>query len=274
MPSIDWNRHVWQEKYDWDSAGEDWSATWGTSRAEWDNCIYPRIRAFLPANSVLEIAPGFGRWTEYLLPYCGNYVGVDLSERCVVACQNRFADRKNARFFANDGFSLQNIADKSIDFIFSFDSLVHSEDDVINAYLKEFRRILTDDGVAFIHHSNLGAYRSVVTWGNCAAVASRRLAAFRQHVPQRWTAVARTRGLRHCRASSMTGDRFCELADQAGLTCIGQEMIAWLVPYLIDCISIVTLPGSKWERDNIRVKNWKFAAAARSAAAVAKIYDF
>jgi len=54
--------------------------------------------------------------------------------------------------------SLAVAADRSIDLVFSFDSLVHAERDVIGGYLNEFARVLADDGVAFIHHSNTGAY--------------------------------------------------------------------------------------------------------------------
>lgn len=276
MPSIDWNRQEWQERYDWEDAGEEWSGAWGNSGSEWNTCIYPRIKSFLPANSVLEIGPGFGRWTEYLLPYCGTYVGVDLAERCIAACQKRFEHYGNVNFIANDGVSLKNLPDRSVDFIFSFDSLVHAEYDVIGAYLHEFRRVLTSDGVAFVHHSNLGACQAALNLRSCVVMAGRHLTVPSQRFPGLWAAAGRSRiaNLRHARAASMTSERFCELSDQAGLACIGQEVINWIMPYLIDCISIVTSPGSKWERENIRVKNRKFAAAARSAAAIAQLYDF
>jgi hypothetical protein len=43
-----------------------------------------------------------------------------------------------------------------IDFLFSFDSLVHAEQDVIAAYLSQLARKLSP--MASIHHSNIGAY--------------------------------------------------------------------------------------------------------------------
>ena len=48
------------------------------------------------------------------------------------------------------------VEDGSIDFVFSFDSLVHVEADVLDAYLDQLARKLTPDGVGFIHHSNMG----------------------------------------------------------------------------------------------------------------------
>ncbi len=50
------------------------------------------------------------------------------------------------------------VADGSIDFVFSFDSLVHAEEDVIRSYLDQLGQKLRPDGVGFLHHSNLGEY--------------------------------------------------------------------------------------------------------------------
>ena len=40
--------------------------------------ILPRIARFLPAGSMLEIAPGHGRWTAYLREHCDTLAIVDL----------------------------------------------------------------------------------------------------------------------------------------------------------------------------------------------------
>lgn len=51
-------------KYDWKDSGEEWSAPWGNSAAQWFGTILPRTSQCLPAGTILEIAPGFGRWTN------------------------------------------------------------------------------------------------------------------------------------------------------------------------------------------------------------------
>jgi hypothetical protein len=56
------------------------------------------------------------------------------------------------------GKSLSAVADGSIDFAFSFDSLVHFEVDAMESYLRELACKLSADGVAFLDHSNLGEY--------------------------------------------------------------------------------------------------------------------
>src|SRR5437867_5041173 len=70
-------------KSDWKEAGEEWSAPWGSSAAQWAGTILPRIRDFLPTGAILEIAPGFGRWTHYLKDYCQDLWIVDRSSECI-----------------------------------------------------------------------------------------------------------------------------------------------------------------------------------------------
>src|SRR5450756_847707 len=124
MPSIEKNLAEWNEDYSWEDAGDEWSQPWGNSNAQWFGSIYPRIQGFLPAPTILEIAPGFGRWTEFLLQSCDQLIGGDVAPKCVEACTERFADHPGASFFTNDGHSLPMVADSSVDFAFSFDSLV------------------------------------------------------------------------------------------------------------------------------------------------------
>ena len=124
-------------KYDWKEAGEEWSEPWGTSHAQWNGTIFPRIRDCLPVGTILEIAPGFGRWTHYLKDYCERLWAVDKSSECIEECRHRFAADSRVRCYLNDGRSLSMIADGSVDFIFSFDSFVHPDRDVVEAYLRQ-----------------------------------------------------------------------------------------------------------------------------------------
>ena len=157
MPSIKDNLSSWGGSYDWPQQGDEWSVSWGNVETQWHATLLPRIRHFVPAGRILEIAPGYGRWSHFLISCSDQYIGVDLNSNCISACQKRFANAKNATFYVNDGKSLAMVEDGSVDFAFSFDSLVHAEIDVIEAYCHELSRKLSPNGVAFIHHSNLGA---------------------------------------------------------------------------------------------------------------------
>lgn len=269
MPSIEWNRSVWGTAYTWPVLGDEWSAVWGGAETHWFATILPRIHKFLPAEIVLEIAPGHGRWTGYLLPLSSRYIGVDLAESCVATCTQRFGATGNASFFVNDGKSLPMVADRSVDFVFSFDSLVHVEADVIDAYLSELARVLAPDGVGFIHHSNLGEHLPALNFAHLLEKAV-------TPIPPARRALTRLRMISwdHSRARSMTAERFALGCRKAGLDCIGQELIDWghIGRKMIDCFSLVTKPGSRWDRSNVVVKNPNFMDEALSARRISLIY--
>jgi len=270
MPSIEWNRSVWGASYSWPVQGDEWSAVWGGVETHWFATILPRIRRFLPTGTVLEIAPGYGRWTGYLLSSCDRYIGVDLAEACVLGCKQRFSAAGNSAFFSNDGKSLPMIADRSIDFVFSFDSLVHAEADVIDAYMAELSRVLAPDGIAFIHHSNLGAHLRGLSVARWLERAVRRVPPARHLLMH-----LRIVDWDHARARSMTAGRFAEACRNAGLACVGQEIIDWghIGRKMIDCLSLATRPGSRWDRRNVIVNNPNFMDEAFSARRIASVYS-
>jgi Methyltransferase domain len=269
MPSVEWNQSMWGRAYPWPTQGEEWSAVWGGSETQWFATILPRIRKFLPAKLLLEIAPGYGRRTSYLLPSCDKYVGVDVAETCVNACKQRFSTAENANFFATDGKSLSMLADQSVDFVFSFDSLVHVEADVIDAYMIELSRVLPPNGIGFIHHSNLGAYLPSLRVAHLLNKAAGPVPLARQALTSlgiiRWN---------HLRAASMTSERFAIACSKAGLVCVGQELINWgdIGRKMIDCLSLVARPDSRWARANVTVSNPNFMDEAFSAGRIASVY--
>ena len=156
MGSVDENRSHW-EAYDWSGGGEEWSEVWGGSAVQWEGAILPRIRPFLPAGEVLEIASGAGRWSVHLRRFARRLTLVDLSEPAIAACRTKFAGDPNVRCFRNDGRDLSMVGDRTVDFVFSFDSLVHCELPELEGYLAELSAKLAPEGVGFFHHSNFGA---------------------------------------------------------------------------------------------------------------------
>jgi SAM-dependent methyltransferase len=264
MADVEKNREVWRT-WNWSSRGDEWSAWWGDTPGLWFGALLPRLHGFLPTGTVLEIAPGFGRWTQYLKDLCERLVIVDLTERCIEHCRERFANAANIDYHVNDGRSLAMVPDGSIDFAFSFDSLVHAEADVIADYLTQLARKLRPDGIGFLHHSNIGEYRRLVGLTRRAVAHPR-------------TAAAATRLVRGgalidlfaWRAESMTADRFAEMCEAEGLRCVGQEKISWESgPYLTDALSIFTPSGSRWDRPRRVVRNPLFGQEGRR---MAKLY--
>ena len=67
-------------------------------------------------------------------------------------------DDSHVRCSLNDGRSLSMIPDSSVDFVFSFDSFVHPDREIVEGYLRQLGTKLKIGGKGFIHHSNFGEY--------------------------------------------------------------------------------------------------------------------
>ena len=161
MPTLESNRAHWAENgsYEWPDAGEEWSIPWGGTDNLWRTMLEPRLSGILPVDVCVEIACGYGRITTYLAPRCRRLIAVDIGENCVAACCERFAMSPHVEVYLNDGYTLPTVADRSVDLVFSFDSLVHVDEQVMRSYLREIRRVLRRGGRAVLHHSNLAAQR-------------------------------------------------------------------------------------------------------------------
>lgn len=216
--SIESNRR-WNsaEKFGNDG-GEFWSQAWGGSNYLWLMTLLPRLAPFLPVQTLVEIAPGFGRITSFIQQFTDRYIGVDLNEKCIEACTQRFANESKMQFYVNDGKSLPMISDESVDFVFSWDSLVHVQPDALWPYTLEIARILRPGGRAFIHHSNFAEILS-------------------QHPPQEHAKLQIELG--QGRASGVSASVFRQFCRRAGLAILSQEMHNWGNETLTDCISVV-----------------------------------
>lgn len=310
MGTTEDNAKLWSE-YNWQhQGGDEWSAAWGGTDQLWWATIMPRIHSFVPSGTILEIAPGFGRCTQYLKELGQHLILVDIAEVCIAACQQRFSSSTHITYHVNDGKSLAMVPDQSVDFVFSFDSLVHADADVLEAYLGQLARKLSPNGVGFIHHSNLGAYRT----------SQGRLRFYINNEPG---------GESNWRAASMTAELFEEYCERVGLQCISQELIGWSpasslrgvrppwrggvlshnrsqdrrttvqgqpmrknwIPkaklslirdtmieqfpgILNDCFSVFTLQHSTWARENKVVANKRFMSEARNVARLSELYYF
>ena len=156
MPTVKWNKNVWNKKYNWELKGEEWSQCWGSSEAQWFSSLYPRIHRFIGCDNILEIACGYGRWTNFLQKYAiKNFKGIDLSSKCIEYCKQHLSNSSSS-FHLNNGLSLNDVSDIKYDFIFSFDSMIHVNPKVLQNYIKQIIPLLNTNGVCFIHHSNFG----------------------------------------------------------------------------------------------------------------------
>jgi SAM-dependent methyltransferase len=263
MPDVSENRLTWNTPSSWSARGDEWSGPWGGTELLWYGTLLPRLHAFLPASTILELGPGHGRWTQYLKEVADRLVLVDLAEACIAACRERFGADGNISYHVNDGRSLDMVPDRSIDLVFSFDSLVHAEADVLETYLSQLATKLTPDGVGFIHHSNMGAYRRAAGLARMVPEGLRRALTKRRLLVNLYA----------WRAESTTAELFAVLCKRAGLVCTAQEKIRWEYGRgLTDVISLFTVPGSRWERRNVVVENPGFMEEAARLAQIGRLY--
>ena len=263
MPTIELNKRLWGENYSWSEDGDEWSQPWGGVESQWYGSIFPRIHAFIPTNNILEIAPGFGRWTQYLKEYCNNLSVVDLNLNCIEKCKDRFTQSSNINYYVNDGTSLTMIPDNSFDFVFSFDSLVHVELIILEAYVNQLAEKLTQDGVGFLHHSNIGEYMGRQR--------------YRNKIPRKIKHYLINKEILnnyHLRSFSVTASKFEKLCDSAGLCCISQELVNWRQGLLTDAFSIFTRKDSKWVRPNKIIRNNSFMNEADKISKLSELYSF
>jgi ubiquinone/menaquinone biosynthesis C-methylase UbiE len=150
--SLQMNREVW-ENWDWTAGGEEW-----TPSLEWKESIVRNVlRRWIPENrNILEIGPGAGRWTEILLPMSRHFWGVDISERCIAICRERFSFSSEAEFYVSGGSDLAGVPDASIDALWSYDVFVHINQREFDAYVSDFLRVMRPGAIGVIQHGKSG----------------------------------------------------------------------------------------------------------------------
>jgi SAM-dependent methyltransferase len=114
-----------------------------------DRFIMPHVD---PDHHAVEIGPGGGRWTRYMLLFARLYA-VDYHQELLdeLARSYRVPHLVPVR---NNGADFPGIPPQSIDFLFSFGVFVHLDTDIIDAYLGAMRAILRPGATAVIQYSD------------------------------------------------------------------------------------------------------------------------
>jgi SAM-dependent methyltransferase len=141
----------WNNNDIWLDSGHEWSSSFGTTENLWNKEIFDSIKEFR-GKKILEIAPGFGRITQFLSILASELIVIDLNPLCIEKTKEKLGHHVLA-YFTNDGKTLTGVRDNSQDLVFSFDSFVHMHANVTEEYIKEIFRVLKTGGQAFIHHS-------------------------------------------------------------------------------------------------------------------------
>ena len=158
------------------TVGDDWKNVSYYGQAEdvmegqWQSLIWPFIQG-CDFSCVVEVAAGHGRNSQQLRQIAGRLYLVDINIENIEFLRQRFGEAPDIVYLHNDGTSLRGISDSEATFIYTFDSMVHFDSDVVRSYLAEFRRVLARAGCGFCHYSNYmgnptGTYRDHPGWRN------------------------------------------------------------------------------------------------------------
>ena len=160
MPSREWNRKWENMILDFKSSDQEayFGDRWGDPEsfspllAVREKFIEPYIA---PGQHLLEIGPGGGRMTQYLLA-AKHITLVDLNVAVFDYLKGRFpADTDKFTFYQTTGYEMQGIGGESIDLVFTFDCFVHVDLEDILGYLHEIERVLKPQAKAVIHYGDI-----------------------------------------------------------------------------------------------------------------------
>lgn len=156
--SVGNNLAQWDWLDPWVGAGDQWTGqahACGVSYDEWKQALLDRyLHHFSRGGTLLEIGPGHGRWSEWLISHGGLLVCCDISPNCLDVCRQRLAGRGRLRTHVSVGDDLPADLTARVDGVWSYDCFVHLDPQQCRNYLREIARVLVPGGHAVIHHAN------------------------------------------------------------------------------------------------------------------------
>ncbi|HWA90313.1 MAG TPA: class I SAM-dependent methyltransferase [Rhizomicrobium sp.] len=105
-----------------------------------DHWLLPYVQADKVA---LEIGPGGGRWTRYMLPFKALYA-VDYHAELLTELRKNFP-QPNIVEVLNTGTDFPGVPPRSVDFVFTFGTFVHLDLDIVEAYLRNLKAVVKPD---------------------------------------------------------------------------------------------------------------------------------
>jgi 2-polyprenyl-3-methyl-5-hydroxy-6-metoxy-1,4-benzoquinol methylase len=139
----------------YDTLGEEWG---GPAFADF---IVDVVRPYLgPDADVLELGCGGGKFSQRLAPLCRMLLCTDISAAMIEHTRASLATKVvsgNVSYRILNGRDFQGIPDGSVDFIFSYDVLLHVQPQNVFSYLVDARRVLRDGGVFMLHQISLAS---------------------------------------------------------------------------------------------------------------------
>lgn len=133
-----------------------------------DGSPFKRLFDRMDISNVVELACGRGRHVPQYVDKTKSIVLVDILEKNIDFCKERFKENDKVKYYVNSGCDLRELNDNSATAIFSYDAMVHFESIDVYHYLQETNRVLKSGGMALYHHSNNDKdYKATFLSGEC-----------------------------------------------------------------------------------------------------------
>lgn len=174
-----------------------------------EDTVFRKMFNQLNVEKTVELACGRGRHVPQYIAYAKEVMLVDILEKNINYCKERFKEESKVHYYVNNGYDLADLKSGEYTALFTYDAMVHFEMLDIFQYLKETKRILSKGGKALFHHSNnTEDYRITFSTGKSGR-------------------------------NYMSKQLFAHLADRAGLTVVDQQVIDWGKAPNLDCLTLV-----------------------------------
>ena len=128
---------------------EHWTSLFWDAQTSFRQC-FDR----LDLASVVELACGFGRHAERIVPLAGELILIDVFEKNLDACRERLAHHDTVRYQLGNGYDFQPLDADSVTAVLCYDAMVHFNPEIVASYLRDGQRILQPGGQMLLHHSN------------------------------------------------------------------------------------------------------------------------
>ena len=142
----DWNRRV---RYDY----RLWVTNTLTKNAELldegerDFAVFQNIAQQTKRGVALEVGCGVGRMLPAAKRIFQSVLGIDISDEAIQKARALVGNAGGISVETSSGFTLDNVADESIDYVWSFASMPHMPTRVFASYLSEIQRVVAPEGL-------------------------------------------------------------------------------------------------------------------------------
>jgi ubiquinone/menaquinone biosynthesis C-methylase UbiE len=145
-------RKLWDKKAKYNAEGEVWRERDSDWNARAEECLKYILEPFTDILNkniiILDLGCGMGRLSYPIAIRYPNIkmIGIDISPEMIKIAKQNAKDLKNIKYKINDGVSLSEIDNDSINLVFSMTTFQHIPNKIAQGYINEISRVLKKQG--------------------------------------------------------------------------------------------------------------------------------